>query len=389
MEDRDRNGWGSFLKMFRRKKKTKAHLLHSLKQLSLTTEEQISVIQALTEQNKQYQDVRQMQETILNMTPELQKLKDQNAVLQEKLETTMRQLMKTEQNLELREEKEDWLVEINDKLSRDLRKLERNVGELQTHAAVYQERLRHIDEQNKTLRASSEKFKDELEATKSKYDEVNLKSKLLEQEFAYNTEIIEFGNKARAELEHQLEDLRETLSEERTRACKVELSLDAENECLKFEVISLSKKLHKMTDQVNNLQKDKLLIMSYYTKQLSENSPASKPWVACPANQGPKHALTVDTTDGRLILNNGQVADEIHPDALENITQKNKLMNLENKLFRKEQLIDELLTVIKEHDPEFNIQDHPSLKIYLDTELPHSEHRSEQPLTAVTSTQIN
>ncbi|XP_053375078.1 putative surface cell antigen sca1 isoform X2 [Mercenaria mercenaria] len=336
MEDRDRNGWGSFLKMFRRKKKTKAHLLHSLKQLSLTTEEQISVIQALTEQNKQYQDVRQMQETILNMTPELQKLKDQNAVLQEKLETTMRQLMKTEQNLELREEKEDWLVEINDKLSRDLRKLERNVGELQTHAAVYQERLRHIDEQNKTLRASSEKFKDELEATKSKYDEVNLKSKLLEQEFAYNTE-----------------------------------------------------KLHKMTDQVNNLQKDKLLIMSYYTKQLSENSPASKPWVACPANQGPKHALTVDTTDGRLILNNGQVADEIHPDALENITQKNKLMNLENKLFRKEQLIDELLTVIKEHDPEFNIQDHPSLKIYLDTELPHSEHRSEQPLTAVTSTQIN
>jgi hypothetical protein len=41
-------------------------------------------------------------------------------------------------------------------------------------------------------------------------------------------------------------------------------------------------------------------------------------------------------------------------------------MDLENKLFRREQLIEELVANIKDKDPDFNIQNDPNLKIYLD-----------------------
>ena len=44
-------------------------------------------------------------------------------------------------------------------------------------------------------------------------------------------------------------------------------------------------------------------------------------------------------------------------------------MNAENKLFRREQLIDEMIAYIKEKDPDFNIQDKPSFQVYLDEDV--------------------
>ena len=58
--------------------------------------------------------------------------------------------------------------------------------------------------------------------------------------FVFSTEMVEFGDEARAELGRQVEDLRETLRKERIGAITTELSIDAENECLKFDVNSLT-----------------------------------------------------------------------------------------------------------------------------------------------------
>jgi hypothetical protein len=58
--------------------------------------------------------------------------------------------------------------------------------------------------------------------------------------FVHFSEMMEFNNKARLEMTRQLEDMRETMRKERIGAISTELSIDAENECLKFDVHSLS-----------------------------------------------------------------------------------------------------------------------------------------------------
>ena len=60
-------------------------LLDSLKQLSIATEEQVAIIKSLTEQNKLQQDWRQIQETLLNKTAELQHFKGDEVYLSNRI----------------------------------------------------------------------------------------------------------------------------------------------------------------------------------------------------------------------------------------------------------------------------------------------------------------
>ncbi|XP_060572090.1 coiled-coil domain-containing protein 69-like isoform X1 [Ruditapes philippinarum] len=362
MDKKGFEGENSFRNMFHRKKKDKSYLLTALKQLTIATEEQVSVIKSLTDQNKIYQDWHQVQETLLSKAAELQKLKDQNETLQENLVTTLERLEKAKEEIFAKEEREQHFEEANNKLSEDLKLSARNLAETQTQLALYQERFKYADEENKALKTTSEKYKVELEAIKSEFVDEHMKSKLLEQEVVYHTEMMEFNNKARLEMTRQLEDMRETMRKERIGAISTELSIDAENECLKFDVHSLSKEIKKLSEQLTTIQHEKVLMMSYYTRQLNERATVSHQDNELRAAR----AITINTTDGCLSLGSTKMAEEMHPDVPENITLKNKLMDLENKLFRREQLIEELVANIKDKDPDFNIQNDPNLKIYLD-----------------------
>ncbi|KAH3884337.1 hypothetical protein DPMN_008315 [Dreissena polymorpha] len=172
-------------------------------------------------------------------------------------------------------------------------------------------------------------------------EELQGKIQALHKEAAQFLDELADERSRRCDMDIQLVAMQHLVREMRAQAHKAQQQLEIEIECLKFNVLSLTRTVKKKIREIDQLNRDKLLIVSYYTKRFGKVN-------------------NVDPQDEQDVMSN-----EEHDKLVIKVQKRISVLRLESALYRRRLLIDQLVILLQTFDPNFELDTNPYYRCYL------------------------
>ncbi|XP_052219723.1 uncharacterized protein LOC127837029 isoform X2 [Dreissena polymorpha] len=231
-------------------------------------------------------------------------------------------------------------VEINH-LSERRRELEAALSKTHGELADTRERLEGLDRRLLEANMFLVNMKTTQETLTSTLVEQEEMIKGLQADVVGLTDELADERSRRCDMDIQLVAMQHLVREMRAQAHKAQQQLEIEIECLKFNVLSLTRTVKKKIREIDQLNRDKLLIVSYYTKRFGKVN-------------------NVDPQDEQDVMSN-----EEHDKLVIKVQKRISVLRLESALYRRRLLIDQLVILLQTFDPNFELDTNPYYRCYL------------------------
>ncbi|KAH3884339.1 hypothetical protein DPMN_008317 [Dreissena polymorpha] len=318
------------------KRQKKLQQWETIARLARTIEEQTKYLHDMSQDNREHAqalatarvEINHLSERRRELEAALSKTHGEFADTRERLEGLERRLLEANMSLVNMKTTQETLTSTLVEKEEMIKGLQADVVGL-TEKMVELKNAKAAADKEANDASTSLAFKD------NEIEELQGKIQALHKESAQFSDTLTDERSRRCDMDIQLVAMQHLVREMRAQAHKAQQQLEIEIECLKFNVLSLTRTVKKKIREIDQLNRDKLLIVSYYTKRFGKVN-------------------NVDPQDEQDVMSNEEKDRLVI-----------KVLRLESALYRRRLLIDQLVILLQTFDPNFELDTNPYYRCYL------------------------